>query len=81
MTIGEAIQKLQEFETQVGPNVPIISLTEVDDRFAIDWDRSFDLIELPDANNNMDNPTLVCALMDEPDDADTEYPPLEVVRE
>lgn len=65
MTINEAIQKLSELEKEVGGDVEIISMQEVDGRFFMEWGRIFDLIEVPDEDGN--EITLVCALMDDPE--------------
>lgn len=46
MTIAEAITLLEEAKAVVGPEVPVISMTEVDGKFCIDGERTLELIGL-----------------------------------
>lgn len=80
MKISEAIKILQEFEKKVGGDVPIVSVTDVDERFCIEFERTFDLIELPDENESMDNSQLVCAFMEPSNPDRVEYPDLRVIK-
>jgi len=57
MKLREAIQKLQEFEKEVG-DAEIVSLTEVDGRFCIEHGRVFDIIQLPDENDQLEAPVI-----------------------
>lgn len=57
MKLREAIQKLQEFEKEVG-DAEIVSLTEVDGRFCIEYGRVFDIIQLPDENDQLEAPVI-----------------------
>lgn len=62
MTISEAVRMLQAFEKSGHGGCDIIGMTEVDGRFAIDEDRVFDLVWLPDESSHQE--TLVCAFME-----------------
>lgn len=53
MKLREAIQKLQEFEKEVG-DTEIASLTVVDGRFCIERERVADIIQLPDENDQLE---------------------------
>ena len=64
MKLSEAIKRLQEFEKEAGGDIPVVSMVDVDGAFCIEHDRIFDLIEIPDDDENLDNPQLVCAFME-----------------
>ena len=80
MKASEAAAKLMHLIDELGQDVDLVCLTDVDGRFAIDYNRDFDIIELPDENGNLDNAIPVIAFMESPDPDQMEYPKLKAVK-
>lgn len=61
MKVSEAIKKLQEILDTTG-DMEVVVLSDIDGQFIVDFDKSFEAIEVP--NEDESGFETVCAMMD-----------------
>ena len=76
MKISQAIEILKHAQEHVG-DVPVISLTEVDGQFCCEFERMFEIIQIPD---EAENEITVVAFMDPPEEEKSGKPTLKIVK-
>ena len=76
MKISQAIEMLKMAQDQVG-DVDVMSLTEVDGHFCCEFERTFEIIQIPD---EAENEITVVAFMEPPEEEKSGKPTLKIVK-